>query len=49
MTYRPKDFVHGAALDKKEEERFSPRDPESMDPYGPQNHPLPPFKPREEK
>ncbi|MGB1214862.1 MAG: hypothetical protein ACPG4X_15960 [Pikeienuella sp.] len=24
-----------------------PRDPENMDPYGAQNHPLPPFVPRE--
>jgi len=23
--------------------KFAPRDPENMDPYGPQNHPLPPF------
>jgi hypothetical protein len=24
--------------------QFAPRDPENMDPYGPQNHPLPPYK-----
>jgi len=23
--------------------KFAPRDPENMDPYGPQNHPLSPF------
>ena len=28
--------------------KWNVRDPENLDPYGAQNHPLPPFVPKEE-
>lgn len=48
--FTPDEFNFGAYRLSADQRvyRFAPRDPENLDPYGPQNHPLPPIEPNRE-